>query len=317
MLTYTDIKNQFLRNIGQDSSTDTAILADFNNNLGTRYQMVLAKMKDYMTQNTVSTTTVAAQQYYHYPSGLTNIESVVVTIGSVKYPTTVVNSQWQWDWLNSLQVQPTAIPQFVFPRKVDFGLYPIPQDAYTMTFNYHYRDRNLGVDDYTTGSVTATNGSQTITGLGVTYTAAMVGRYFEVTDTTSDGQGYFYKITAVPTSLTLTLENAFSGTTGATLAYRIGQVPEFPDEGHICLVDGVTSDFYSGVRHDLETATWFNNKFWTGDGQNPSRKIGDSTVCGGLIGLCNQYTDRNNEHVIERNKKVYPFFDKNWAGTIT
>lgn len=95
-LSFSDIKNQFYRNAGLDNTSDTAILADFKSNLGTRYQMVLAKMRDYMTQKTVTTSTVANQQYYHYPVGITNLESVVVTIGSINYPTTVVNSQWQW-----------------------------------------------------------------------------------------------------------------------------------------------------------------------------------------------------------------------------
>lgn len=312
-LTYTDLKNQYLRNIGQENSSNATILLDFNLNLGTRYQMVLSKMKDYMTQTTISKSTVANQQYYTYPAGIVNIESVVVTIGSVRYPTTVVNSQWQWDWLNSLQVQPTAIPQFIFPRKSDFGIYPIPQDAYTMTFNYHLRDRNLSVEDYTLGTAAVTVDTTLVTITTGVMTEAMIGRWFEITDTTNTGQGYFYKILDVPTASTLTISPAFEGATGSTLSYRIGQCPEFPDEGHIILVDGVTADFYQGVRHDITSATWFNNRFWTGDGQNSSRDIGDATITGGLIGLYNQYTDRNSERVIDRKKKVYPFLDQNWG----
>jgi len=317
MMTYSDIKNSFLRNVGADASTNTAILTEFNANLKNRYSMVLARMKDYMTQKTVTTTTVAAQQYYHYPQGVRNIESVVVTIGTVRYPTTVVNAQWMWDWLNAIQVQPTAIPQFIFPRRDDFGIYPIPQNAYTMTFNYHYRDRALTVDDYSTGTAEVTNGSTTVTlTTGVT-AASMAGRFFEITDTSNTGQGYMYRISAVPSGATLTLENGYEGATGSTLTYRIGEVPEFPEEGHIILVDGCTADFYSGPRHDITTATWFNNKFWTGDGQNGSRKMGEATVTGGLIGLHNQYTDRNSERIIDRNKGIYPFLDQNWGMGIT
>ena len=305
--------NQFLRNIGMDGSTDSAILSDFRLNLGVRYQMVFAKMKDYMTQTTATASTVAAQQYYHYPSGIVNIEGCYVTIGSVNYPMTTVNSQYQWDWLNSIQVQPTAIPQFMFPRKVDFGIYPIPQTAYTITFNYHYRDRSLNIADYTDGTVAVTNSNTTITGTNTTWTPAMVGRYFQVTDPTSTGQGYFYKVSAYTSATSLTLDNYFDGATGSSLVYRIGQTPEFPEEGHIILVDGVTADFYQGVRHDIQTATWFNNRFWTGDGDNSSRKIGDSTITGGLIGLYNSYTDRNGERVIDRNKEIHPFLDQNWG----
>lgn len=314
---YTDLKNQHLRNIGSVGTSDVSLISDFNNNLGQRYQMVIAKLHDYMTQKTVTTSTVANQQYYHYPVGLTRIESVVITIGSINYPTTMVNSQWQWDWLNAFQVQPTAIPQFIFPRQVDFGIYPKPNDIYTLTFNYNYRDRNLSVDDYSTGSITATNGSQTITGLGTTFTNAMVGRWFQVTDPTNTGQGYLYRVTAVGSATSLTIETAYNGQTQATLSYRVCECPEFPDEGHSILVDGTTSDFYAGIRHDVQTATWYNNKFWTGDGQNGSRKMGDNTIQGGLIGLANMYTDRNQERVIDRKKQVYPFMDQNFATNLS
>ena len=320
-LSYTDIKNSFYRNAGLDNSEDTAILADFKANLGTRYQMILAKMRDYMTQKTVTSTTVNNQQFYHYPPGVTNIESIVVTIGSVNYPTTIVNSQWQWDWLNALQVQPTAIPQFIFPRRDDFGIYPKPQAAYTITFNYHYRDRNLGVEDFTTGTATVTHASQAVTiaatdVLGVpidTMTSAMVNRWFQITDPTEDGEGYWYRILDIPTARTITLESAYQGSGGTGYTYRVAQTPEFPEEGHIILVDGVTADFYSGVRHDITTATFFENKFWTGSGTNNSRDMGSNEILGGLIGLYNQYADRNSERIIDRKKKVYPFMDQNWG----
>lgn len=312
-LTYTDLKSQYLRNIGQVGSTDSSILADFNINLAQRYQVVLAKLHDYMTQNQKTTTTVINQQYYHYPVGITRIESVVVTIGSINYPTTFVNSQWQWDWLNSFQVQPTAIPQFIFPRRSDFGIYPKPQDTYTLTFNYNYRDRSLSVEDYTAGTVTVTNGSQTVTGSGTTFTSAMANRWLQITDTTNTGQGYWYRVISVESATSLTLETAYDGASGASLTYRIGECPEFPDEGHIILADGATADFYSGIRHDINTATWFNNKFWTGDGQNSSREEGKNTIKGGLIGLADMYTDRNQERVIDRKKQVYPFMDQNFG----
>ena len=313
MMSYSNLLSQFLRNIGMDASTDLAIIAEFNSNLAQRYQMVLSRMKDYMTQKTVTASTVAKQQYYHYPQGIRNIEAIFVTIGTVKYPMTPVNSQWQWDWLNAVPVQPTAIPQFFLPRRDDFGIYPIPQATYTITLNYHYRDRGLTVADYTIGTAEVTNGSATVAiTTGVT-TNAMAGRFFEVTDTTNTGQGYMYRISAVPTAASLTLENVYEGASGSSLTYRIGQVPEFPEEGHIILVDGCTADFYSGPRHDINTATFFNNKFWTGDGTNNSRNMGDNTITGGLIGLYNQYTDRNSERIIERNKKIYPFLDQNFG----
>lgn len=298
-------------------TSDTQILSDFYLNLAQRYNLILAKLHNYMVQRTITTSTVAGQQFYPYPAGIVNIESVVVTIGNVRYPTGFINSQYQWDWLNSLTVQPTAIPQFLFPRRDDFGIYPIPGAVYSVTFNFHYRDRGLSVADYTTGTVTVTNNSATVTGSGTTFTPAMVGRFFEVLSDTNTGYGYFYRIAGYTSPTVLTLEIPYEGATGSTLVYRIGQCPEIPDEGHILLVDGVTADYYAGIKHDPETAIWYNNKFFTGDGNNPSRQQGDSTISGGLLGLYNLYADRNAERVIDRRKEIYPFMTQNWGMSLT
>ena len=313
ILSYTDIQNQYLRNIGKAGSTDATILADLKLNLGQRYQMMLAKLGDYMTQIPKQASTVANQQYYHYPSGIVNIETATIDLGTYTAPLEVINSQHNWDILNSIQIQASAVPQFIFPRRDDFGIWPTPQDVYTINFNYHWRDRNMGVADYTTGTVSVTNNSTTITGSGTTFTPAMVGRWFEVTDTSLNGEGYPYRVAAYNSATSLTIETSWEGTTGSSLTYRVAQAPEVPIEGQIALVDGVTADFYAGLRTDINKATWFNNKYWTGDGNNPSRKEGDPNIKGGLIGMMNLYGDRNDTKIVNRKPRLSPLTYKVWG----
>lgn len=321
-LTYTDILSQFTRNIGKSgldtSSTEGAvILSDFQFHLGQRYQLILSKLADYMTQGAKTASTVANQQYYAYPPGVVSIEDVVVTIGSVNYPLEVVNSQRQWDVLNAIPIQATVIPQFVFPRRDDFGIWPIPQGVYTITFNYHLRDRNLLVVDYTDGTVALTNGSATVTGTDTVFTAGMVGRWFTVTDTTSADYGYWYRVGTFTSTTSIALDQVWQGTAASGLTFRIGQCPEIPDEGHMILVDGVTADFYAGYKDDVDQATWFNNKFWTGDGQNSNRREGDGTIRAGLLGLINQYSDRNESRLIKRYPRMNPLGQRVWGYSIT
>lgn len=316
-LTFTDIQNQFLRNIGRAGSTDTTILADLALNLSQRYQLCFAKMLDYKAQTAYSFTTVAQQQYYPYPPGMTMPVNVVITIGSVNYPLEPLYNQSVWDVFNSLTFQPSAIPQYFFPRRDDFGIWPIPQDAYTGVLNNFLRDRSLGIADYTTGTVTVTSGSATVTGSGTTWIAAMANRWFVVTDPTEPGQGYWYRISSRSSNTSITLSRTYTGTTGATLTYRIGETPELPEEGHIALVDGVTADYYAGLRSDVQKATWFNNKFWTGDGNNASRSEGDETIAGGLLGLMNRYGNRDDRHVIQRQPHELSPYYKIWATTLS
>ncbi|MCR4330741.1 MAG: hypothetical protein NUV49_02580, partial [Patescibacteria group bacterium] len=237
--------------------------------------------------------------------------------GSVSYPLTFVNSQRQWDFLNAIQIQTSATPEFIFPRNTDFGIFPIPQGVYTITFNYHFRERDLLIDDYTTGSIAITNGTTTITGTGTTFAAYMAGMYLEVTDTTVAGWGYPYKIASFSSTTSLTLEQNWQDTTITGAAYKIFQSPEIPEEGHIILLDGVTADYYASNRDDITEATWWNNKFFTGDGQNSSRREGDQSLKGGLIGLMNFYADRNKEVLINRRPRQVNGGSKIWATTLS
>lgn len=70
---------------------------------------------------------------------------------------------------------------------------------------------------YSTGYVSVTSGSQTITGTGTTWTADMVGRYFRVSDQET------YEIQAFVSTTSLTLQIPYQGTTNVagTATYEI------------------------------------------------------------------------------------------------
>ena len=53
--------------------------------------------------------------------------------GGVAYPLIVIQSQLEWNRINQIDFSGTTIPQFIFPRRDDFGIYPTPQDAYTVS----------------------------------------------------------------------------------------------------------------------------------------------------------------------------------------
>jgi len=324
-LTYTNLYNQFLRNINQSGvTTDTSLNSTFNFYLGTRYQLMLAKLKNFKTELSTTFTTVTdansstpASQYYNYPLGEISIDGIFITIGSVNYPLQVIDSIFNWENLNAIQLQASAVPQFFFPRRDDFGIWPIPQSTYTGTISYHYRDRNLSVADYSTGTVTVTNGSATVTGSGTTFTPAMVGRWFCVTDTTVAGQGLWFRISAYTSATSITLYQKWTSATASGVAYNIGETPELPEEGHVLLLDGVLADYYTFIRKDMTNAQHHENIFWTGDPGNDSRQEGNTNIAGGLIGLVNRYADRDDTRIIKRNPKLNPISYKPWGSSIS
>jgi len=67
------------------------------------------------------------------------------------------------------------------------------------------------VATYTTGTAIVTNGSTTVTGVGTTWTSAMVGRKFRHAD-----EAAYYRIASVTNTTTLVLEQAYQGDTDST-----------------------------------------------------------------------------------------------------
>lgn len=317
-LSYTNILDQHLRNIGKSGSTDATIIADFQYSLGQRYQLALATLQSYVNQSPQTASTVAGQQFYSYPVGIVSVAGITVTIGSVQYVLDPVYGQRQWDLLNALQIQPTAIPQFFFAREYDFGIWPIPQASdYTITFNGFNRDRDLTVADYTTGTIAVSAGSTTLTGTSTTFTPSMVGRWFTVTDTSNTGQGYWYQVVTYVSPAVLILGTNYAGSTGSGLTYRIGQAPNIPDEGHSIFADGTAADYYAGLRNAPESATWFENKYWTGSGSDNRRDLGNDKILSGLIGVANRYASRDNRRIIRRLPSPYLPQYSIWAQTLS
>lgn len=319
-LTYTQIKEQHLRNINLVGSTDATILQDFNTNFGQRYQLALAALRNFKTTAEYTFATVANQQYYPFPQGEVQVEGMVITVGSVNYPLQIITSRFNWEQLNAISIQASAIPQFYFPRSMDFGVWPTPQAVYSGNMSYRYRDRNLSVDDYTTGTMTMTlNDSTLLAGGGATFTPAMVGRWFCVTDTTIPGQGYWFLLTAYTDTTHMEMFQPWTQATATTAAqgYIIGETPDVPEELHSSFAWGTASDYYGGMQKDPDNSSQFDNLFWTGNAKNTVRRQGDSSITGGLLGTIDRYTDRDDRHLIKRKPKLNPLQYKVWATSLS
>lgn len=196
---------------------------------------------------------VGDQQYYQTPEDCIRVKTITVTIGGVQYVLDEVPDQHTWDILNERE-DTSDIPEFFFIRGNDeFGIFPIPSSSVASagTLVYERRMRDMSQDDYSTGTISVTLNSTTVTGAGTTFTAAMVGRSLKVND--PNGDGMWYKIAAYVDANTLTLENNYAGSTASGLSYVIGELPDIPEEFHESLVDYAMYRYYLR-RRDLRTA---------------------------------------------------------------
>lgn len=308
--TYTSLQQTARDLCVSAQSSSTAGLSDtltfLRKQINTSSRFIHAYISNYETQDIEKTsTTVADQQFYHYPPGLNHIESIQVTVGGVDYTPEVVESESTWKWINSSDTDTSAWPRFIYPRRDDFGIWPTPNDAYTITFNGNYIPKDMIAEDYSSGTVVVAQNGVTVTGTDTTFTALMVGRWFRATD-----DGDWYRIAAFGSTTSLTLESTFEGSSVSGSAFTVGESPEIPMELHEYIPFRAAAAWYAGPRRNLKQSKMMNNYFYTGDFDNPNRK--PELVQGGLIYYKAQLRElgRDNSQLVRKTKYLRGRFDE-------
>lgn len=157
---------------------------------------------------------------------------------------TVVNDQVYKDYI---------IDAMNFCRKYINGKHPWPwteKTSYLQT-----------VPNYTTGTVTVTQGQRTVTGSGTAFTSAMIGRFFKLTR-----ESEIYRIKDVPSSTSLVLELPYIGATGSAQGFLIWNrfyslAPDVPYLAALNLTDfPLTSvPFRKATMDDSVFQSWINS----------------------------------------------------------
>lgn len=296
--TFTKLQTTTKDYISQPTgSVASSTVANFiKEHLNAGYHLVQAELRGYIMQDLpLTASTEEDEQYYYYPPGVyPPITEATLEIGDVAYPLKVIESQKEWNRINQVDFSGMTIPQYIFPRRDDFGVYPIPAaDGDTITFVGNMLDRDMSVEDYTDGTVTATQNDETITGSSTTWVAGMAGRWFA-----TDADLNWYRIATFTSTTSMELETVFEATTAAGGDYTIGECPEIPPELHQLLPHYAAAQFFSGPRKDFGAAQAHLNQFWTGDFSNSSRRL--LNVHGGLLGAKLRYSSRSESAIVKK-----------------
>lgn len=232
MLIWDDART-YMRREAQIGTSDTDGVSFLNLTANQGYKILLAMLGRQLTEKVKTATSVAAQRGYQMPSDCAWVKNVSVVVGTTKYPLREVQSEQDWDLIT--QNDYSGIPQRFFYRP-RFGigggileLDPMPgASTYTIRLTIEATDKDLSKNAYTTGTVTVANNSATVTGVGTTFTADMVGRIFQIT---SDGADrLWYRIKTFGSSTSLTLENVYEGASDNTLSYQIAEIFNIPED---------------------------------------------------------------------------------------
>ncbi len=221
MKTFNTILSNY-KTISRDSSSGNETLG--KTLLNDYIREILAREDWTFNRKNSTQDTVADQQYYDLPYNCWRLRKITVNVSNTVYTPAEVKDEVSWSILNRVSTS-SSIPThyFVKPSTNEFGLYPIPStNGYTITQTFQKKVKDLGVSDYSVGTVTATNGSTAIVGSGTTFTSAMVGRYIKVTD-------FWYEIESFTDATHITIDRNFGETTTSGSSYTISEVIPLPD----------------------------------------------------------------------------------------
>lgn len=222
MKSYTTLRNLY-GSLTNNTSTTNLTLGDQFINDGIRIIMGNPANQKFLETSFTKTTTSGTSTYF-LPYNYDKLSSVKITSGSYDFVPQQVKSRNRWNRIIAVSYQ-SDYPTYYYlnPRSIEF--FPIPSTtSNVITFNYKKRVVDLSNADYTTGTITATNNSTTIAGAGTTFTTAMIGRYLKV-----NADGNWYLITGFTNATTISIEQAYQGTTVAGAAYTIGEMSVIPE----------------------------------------------------------------------------------------
>lgn len=297
------------------SDTKTFIKREINNVNTDIFNL----LKNYKLQPPPYTdTTVANQIYYTFRPGFSKLTSLTVSVGTYIPPLRIVETEDEWNALQQVPVT-SAWPTHVYPRRDDFGLYPTPQTAYTMTISGIWIPTNMTTDDNKDGTIAWTNGSTAIVGTNTTFNAAMVGSWLGTTASDGTFNSNLYRIATYTDATHITVDRKVIDTTGSGLSYIIGQSPEIPEDLHQFIPYRVAAAYYGIRRRNPTLAQSYLNYFWTGDYNNGKR---EGEVQGGVLNVLRDLLQkgRSNSGLVETGGtygNLDVIRDASWTSIIT
>lgn len=258
MLTFQD-QYQMYQQLTDDYSAAGLVIAKrdineggavFLNRLGRKFN------KEYLT-----TSIQQSKQYYQFAGGVLRISEIRILNGTNYYTPELITDELEWNRLNTIPTQGSYPTSYYIRGFNEVGIYPIPSAdlANAMQISYDPQHIDLTQDDFTTGTITVTQGlpsGNTITHSGTGFTQSMVGQYFQTTDGTD---GRWYRIGAFVSTSVLTLDNYYEGLPGSH-TFRIGQIMKIPDGYQDAPVYYACSRYYM-IQNDQRTAPAFDGRF--------------------------------------------------------
>ncbi len=269
--------------------TDSASLLKFKRDMNIGASKFLASLGREYNRHARYTDLVAGQQFYQLPEDAQKLKELTVSTGSYRPPMEQIADEFQWNMLNMLSI--TGMPSHYWIRgNNEFGLYPTPANNVSGGIQMVFSPKHVEMtqNDFTTGTITITQGSTTLTHSATGFTAKLVGQWFQNTDGTDEN---WYQVASLTSSSVLVLGNDYQGLSAAGSSFRIGQVMELPEECLEAPVDYAMYRFYL-LRGSSQKAAEFKSLYQ--DALDMAKNTYAITTESQVIAALPQYRTYNN-----------------------
>lgn len=263
MKSFTTLTN-YAASLSQNTSTANAALFAQMINDAQRYLV----QKYFFNEATTTILTVANQTAYALPYDYSKLKTGTVTVGTLKWNPVQVLSEQDWENITNFPLT-SDIPNNFFIYNNQFRLWPTPSTSgNTITFNYQRRVTDLTVADYTTGTVSATNGNATVTGAGTAFltnylpaAGSVLALNLWIKLAPPGGDGNWYQVSSIASNTSLTLVNPYQGGTTSGATFVVGQMPVLLEDFHDLLAYRALKIYFSSVAPSAEKAKEFGDLY--------------------------------------------------------
>jgi len=231
--TFEELYTELVSETGDDSATK---LIAFKRWLNRGLSTFQSKLKITYTEQKRLASTVIDQRQYQTPEDAGRIKTIDFDDGSNTLPLSEIIDDAMWQRMYSTAV--TGIPTHFHKVGEDlYELYPTPEAVYDdgIILTCRIKQKQMSAANYATGTASIAENGRIVTGVGTTWTAAMVGRRFRFAD--GFGNGIWYRISGFTSATSITLENYYSDAAVAASGYLIAEIPELPVKLHDALYD--------------------------------------------------------------------------------
>lgn len=245
MLTYTELQSRY-KDRTQDTSTENSNRG--KERLNQVYRLLCTSEDYFWLEKEYTVTTVADQQSYDLPRDLRRITSVKVSVSNIDYIMDEISDPVNFDEINSqTDTVKSDFPTYYHIRENKVKLFPTPSTSgNTITILYIRRPIDLQNEDYTTGTISVTNGSTAVTGSGTTFTDITVNG-----NTNLIINEVAYEVDSITDATNLVLKQKYQGDTESGASYTLGDVPIIPDEFQDILWMGAVREYELYDRNDM------------------------------------------------------------------